>query len=129
MQFDSDPCPLWFLVHQQKVTRDDQKVFKVEVMLERRGESISLLTQEELNRIFQDIEQSWDEINRDQGHSSAAKEVKEIYSEGAKNEAKVKPKFWKQLKRKIGKVAQKIFNPKKGEYHKRMQAIKSQWVR
>ena len=100
-------------------------------MLERKGETISLLSQEELNKIFQDIEASWDEINSRKERQQQKEDGKDTDTtlSRQKKRSKTKKKFWRQLQKKISKIVQKIFNPKQGEYHKRMKTIKSQWVR
>ena len=98
---------------------------------ERRDARISLLTKEELDRIFNDVELDYNrEDVRKKRVAERQTKIEEInvdittcQAEEQKNKS-----FWRQFRRSIAKMMQKIFNRKTHDYYKRMEKIKSQWV-
>ena len=98
---------------------------------ERRDARISLLTKEELDRIFNDVELDYNrEDVRKKRVAERQTKNEEINVDITTCQAKEQKNksFWRQFRRSMAKMMQKIFNRKTHDYYKRMEKIKSQWV-
>ena len=104
-----------------------------------RGSKVSLLTREEVQKIFEDIESCLEDNNQDNRKKVTERRTKEESIEIESVNTNKKPlqrrsiksknkSFATKLRKGLIKILQKLINRKKTSYYRRMVEIKSQWV-
>ena len=104
-----------------------------------RGSNVSLLTREEVQKIFEDIESCLEDNNQDNRKKVTERRTKEESIEIESVNTNKKPlqrrsiksknkSFATKLRKGLIKILQKLINRKKTSYYRRMVEIKSQWV-
>ena len=102
-----------------------------------RGSKVSLLTREEVQKIFEDIESCLE--NNQDNRKKVTKRIKEESIESEAVNTNIKPlqkrsinsknkSFATKLRKGLIRILQKLINRKKTSYYRRMVEIKSQWV-
>ena len=104
-----------------------------------RGSNVSLLTREEVQKIFEDIESCLEDNNQDNRKKVTERRTKEESIEIESVTTNIKPlqirsiksknkSFANKLRKGLIRILQKLINRKKTNYYRRMFEIKSQWV-
>ena len=98
-----------------------------------RGSNVSLLTREEVQKIFEDIE-SCLEDNQDNRKKVTERikeesiEIEAVTTNKRRSNKNKNKSFATKLRKGLIRILQKLINRKKTSYYRRMVEIKSQWV-